>query len=218
MVSIHYSLTNKPTTVPVHTISQDIINEVSDTSVNKDGGIFNNNYVFLVIIVLIGVFVLFFSVCVITYTYFKCFRKNTNTTEIKDNDLQAHYKSLDFEAMQSGATDQQANIEQRENLISDSSYLTPVFVRNEIQIETRCVRINENEVLPESEFNAHDKANKETFATIPSCDLKEHVYIEIVEDDSDLELANQTVDNGHEDKKDMNIRRTETLCEAPHQR
>ena len=120
--------------------------------------------------------------------------------------------------MQSGATDHQANIEQRENSISESSYLTPVFVRNESQIETRCVRINENEVLPESEFNAHDKANKETFATLPSCDLKEHVYIEIVEDDSDLELANLTAENGHENIKDINIRRTETLCETPHQR
>lgn len=216
MVSILYSLTDNPATTPVHATSQDIISEVSDTSVNTDDGIFNTNYVFLIIIVLIGVFVLFFSVCVITYTYFKCFRRNINTNEIKENELQANYKSLDFEAMQSEATGHQANIEQR-RFISDSSYLSPVFVRNESQIETRDVPNNEircvnHEIVPEPEFNTQNKANKETIAILPSSDLTEHVYIEITEDVSDLESANLTADDGLENKKNMDIRRTETLC------
>ncbi|XP_078314734.1 uncharacterized protein LOC144619741 [Crassostrea virginica] len=203
MVSNLYSLTDKPATKPVHTTSQD----VSDTPIN--GGIFKNNYVFDVIIFLIGVFVLFFSICVITYTYFKCFRKSTNINEIKDNDLRAHYQSLDVEAMQSEATGHQAYIEQRRGFTSDSSYISPVFVRTEGQIETNRVHINQNEVIPESEFNTHDQANKETIAILPSHDLTGNIYTEITEDDSDLESANSTADTDNENKKD--IRGTETL-------
>lgn len=82
-----YSVSDKPATVYVRTI------KVSETTGRNDVDVFKNNYILSIIIVLIGVFVLFFSIFVIAYIY-KCFRKNASDSGIRNNERQTHYKSL----------------------------------------------------------------------------------------------------------------------------
>lgn len=52
------------------------VSKNNGTSENSDADVFKHNYVLQVIIALMGVFVLFFSIYVVTYIYLKCFRKN----------------------------------------------------------------------------------------------------------------------------------------------
>lgn len=105
------------------------------------------NSVNIVIIVLIGMFVLCFALFVFTYIYFKCFRKKSNSREIKENVKQARYKSLDFEAIISEQTGHQV-IEPRRRFDSDSSYLSPVFVHSSSHVEP--LRVIENETRSEN--------------------------------------------------------------------
>ena len=198
----HYSVSDKPSTISTQTI------KVGETSVKNDVDVLKNNYIFSVIIVLIGVFVLFFSIFVIAYIY-KCFRKNAIDSGIKNAEVQAHYKSLDFEAVQQEPAGQQINLEQRGRFISDSSYLSPIFVRNESLSEQDENRRVDHEVLPESVLNRQGNLNPETKAIPPQDDFPEHVYIEVTEDDSELKFANLT-GNG----EDLNIRRDKILRKA----
>lgn len=209
-VSPYFFASDIPSTISIQT------SEVNEVSSNRDADIFKNNYVFLVIIILIGVFVLFFSIFVITYIYFKCCRKVTSNSGKNDNEWQANYKSLDFEAMQLEATGHQVNLEQRGRFISDSSYLSPVFVRSESQNETSGVPNNEircanNEVLPESELKRQDTTNKVSEVFLPPGDLTEHVYIEITEDDREMEPTNVADDDGHKNGDGMKISKSSTL-------
>lgn len=156
---------------------------------------------------------LFFSIFVIAYIY-KCFRKNAIDSGIKNAEVQAHYKSLDFEAVQQEPAGQQINLEQRGRFISDSSYLSPIFVRNESLSEQDGFPINENrrvdhEVLPESVLNRQGNLNPETKAILPQDDFPEHVYIEVTEEDCEFKSANLT-GNG----EDLNIRRDNILRKA----
>lgn len=150
---------------------------------DRDIDVFKDNKVFLVIVILIGIFVLCFAIFVFTYTYFKCFRK-TSKSRIKEHEMQAHYTSLDFEAI---ILEQQA-IEPRGRFISESSYITPVFIQNENYIEPRVVPETEtmrenNEALTESELSRQSTANRVNEAILPTENLSEHIYIEITEDD-----------------------------------
>lgn len=206
-VSPYFFESDIPSTISIQT------SEVSEASSNTDADIFKNNYVVLVIIILIGVFVLFFSIFVITYIYFKCCRKVTSNN---DNEWQANYKSLDFEAMQLEATGHQVNLEQRGRFISDSSYLSPVFVRSESQNETNDVPNNEikcanNEVLPESELKRQATTNKINEVFLPPGDLTEHVYIEITEDDREIETTNVADVNDHKNEDSMKMSKRSTL-------
>lgn len=209
-VSPYFFASDIPSTISIQT------SEISETSSNRDADIFKNNYVFLVIIILIGVFVLFFSIFVITYIYFKCCRKVTSNSGKNDNEWQANYKSLDFEAMQLEATGHQVNLEQRGRFISDSSYLSPVFVRSESQNETSGVPNNEitcanNEVLPESKLKRQASTNKANEVFLPPGDLTEHVYIEITEDDRETETTNEADVDDHKNGDRMKISRVSTL-------
>lgn len=171
------------------TFTRDISEGVSKVSVtfgnnlNKDNDIFKNNYVFFVIIVLIGIFVLFFAFFVIAYIYLKCFRKLSNSRKVMETDLQAQYKSLDFESMVSDATVHQVNLEQRGRLVSESAYLSPVFVRNESYIEPQCEHENETRRCLTV---GQQITNKENNITASPDDQIENVYIEIT-DDEELE-------------------------------
>lgn len=188
----------------LQTFTQDIservskISKTSENNLSTDNDIFKNNYVFIVIIVFIGIFVLFFAFFVTTYIYFKCYRKSSNDRAIRENDRQAQYKSLDFESMVSDATVQQVNLE-RGRRVSESAYLSPVFVRNESYVEPQCARENEtrpakNEILRMDIFNRHDiclqTTNGESNVTPSPEDQIEHVYIEITE--HELEPTNLT--------------------------
>lgn len=86
----------------------------------KSNNLLNN----IVIIIFFGIFVLFFSLFVITYIFLKCFRKTANAIVIQENELQAQYQSLNFEATE---PEQRVPSEQQGRVITDSAYLSPVF-------------------------------------------------------------------------------------------
>nr|XP_022294243.1 uncharacterized protein LOC111104529 isoform X3 [Crassostrea virginica] len=195
----------------------EIVTNGGDTTVkdrDRDIDVFKDNKVFLVIVILIGIFVLCFAIFVFTYTYFKCFRK-TSKSRVKENELQAHYKSLDFEAMILEQPRHQA-IETRGRFISESSYLSPVFIQNENYIEPRVVPETEimrenNEALTESELTRQSTANRVNEAILPTGNLTEHVYIEITEDDCESESQISRADDGRENREVINLIRSATL-------
>nr|XP_022295619.1 uncharacterized protein LOC111105554 isoform X2 [Crassostrea virginica] len=180
----------------------------SSNDLNEDGDIFKTNSVNLVIIVLIGIFVLCFALFVFTYIYLKCFKKVSNTRGIKEKEFPTHYKSLDFEAMIMEQTEHQ-DLEPRRRFVSDSTYLSPVFVHNSSPVEP--FHGHEHEVSREnnqvsSEFELHRQAmTNVNEKNLPPGDLTEHVYIEITDDDHKLDTVNPTVEDCTENKVDMNI-------------
>lgn len=94
------------TTVSYKIVSPDFNddnNKLSDTALTylpSDIDLSKNNLVVHVLISLIGVFVFFFAIFVFTFIYFKCFRKTTNTSVLRETDWQAQYKSLSFDAVE----------------------------------------------------------------------------------------------------------------------
>ena len=108
------------------------------------------------------------------------------------------------------------NLEQLGRFISDSSYLSPVFVRSESQNETSGVPNNEitcanNEVLPESKLKRQASTNKGNEVFLPPGDLTEHVYIEITEDDRESETTNVADVDDHKNGDGMKISKVSTL-------
>lgn len=92
--------------------------------------LFKNDFfvqVVQVVVSLIGVFVIVFTIFVITYIYFKCFPKTSNEDEMKEKHLKAQYSSLSF------GDDPESRVqpEQEEQVGTDCAYLTPVFRRSD---------------------------------------------------------------------------------------
>lgn len=104
----------------------------SDTTVtyfvrNNNLNVFKENIVVHVITSLIGVFVFFFALCVLTNIYFKCCRKKNTESRMEGNDWQAQYKSLRFVPAEPETI---LHLESQEQINTDFTYLTPVFSRN----------------------------------------------------------------------------------------
>lgn len=143
--------------------------------------IFDNVFV-LVIICLIGIFVLFFAMFVITYIY-KCFRKTNYAGGRKENEWQAHYKSLSLDAVEAEGT---VHLEPQELDNSDCTYLTPVFICHKSSSETR--HLDENNG-PENNESLHDpqpqgqhileETQNQNKRNASQQNVHEHVYIEI---------------------------------------
>lgn len=141
-----------------------------------------------VIISLIAVFVFFFAIFVLTYTYFKCFRKTTSaSSRVRENERQAQYKSLRFDAVEPQIP---LHPERQELINTDFTYLTPVFSRTDIQESWGTGEnetINDNETIPETHIQEHRVSSEETIGrqnepNIAHNDVQEHVYIEITEE------------------------------------
>lgn len=96
---------------------------VRDNNLN----VFKENIVVYIITSLIGVFVFFFALCVLTNIYFKCCRKKYTESRMEGNNWQAQYKSLRFVAAEPEAI---LHLEPQEQSNTDFTYLTPVFSRN----------------------------------------------------------------------------------------
>lgn len=196
-VTSRYSVLDRSATTSVQAISKEMFGNSSylnKTSVKRDGDDIKTGYIFLVIVVLIGIFVFFFSLFVVTYIYFKCFRKHAKDDQIKDNTWQAQYTSLHVETMEPQPQEQQVNVGHRGRVNSDSSYLSPVFVRNESISEPDGVFNNDNrlvnrEMLLEFGENRRDISSQETESILPLGDLTDHVYFEINEEYGDLDKA-----------------------------
>lgn len=148
-----------------------------------------DNLVVRIIISLIGVFVFCFAIFVFTYIYFKCFWKTTNASGgVRENEWQAQYKSLSFNAVEPHPIPLHPEPQGRVN--TDSTYLTPVFSGNESRESRRTgeneIR-NENEILPKIHLQEEKVCNQEStsrqdepYSTYD--DIQEHMYIEITEE------------------------------------
>lgn len=128
-----------------------------------DIDLIKDNSVVRVIISLIGVFVFFFAIFVLTYIYFKCFRKTANASGgVRENEWQAQYKSLNFNEVEPQIP---LHPETQEMVNTDFTYLTPVFSRNDNQ-ESRGTgeneRRKENEILSETHLQEQRVSSQET--------------------------------------------------------
>lgn len=177
--------------VILRTINYDInsdSNIYSDTTLAflpPNTNLLKDNLVVRIIIGLIGVFVFFFAIFVLTYIYFKCVRRTTITSgEVKENEWHAQYKSLSFDAVEPHLIPLHPEPQVRVN--TDFTYLTPVFSRNESRESRRTGendRRNENEVIPDTHLL--ETISRQNEPNIAHGDGQEHVYIEITEEKTD---------------------------------
>lgn len=116
-----------------------------------------------------------------TYIYFKCFKKTTTTSVLRETEWQAQYKSLRFDAVEPQLIP--LHPEQQVRVNTDFTYLTPVFNRNENRESRRTGendRRNENEVIPDTHLL--ETISRQNEPNIAHGDGQEHVYIEITEE------------------------------------
>lgn len=145
------------------------------TNINLLGNVF---FVYL-ITGLVCVFVLFFSIFVVTYVYFKCFRTNTHQCQTERNDLQAQYKSLSFRAEQHESL---ANTEPQEQVRTSSTYLTPMFRGNDDGSTHHSIENKETfQEIPSNRQQIRDEATTALYLTPKN--VSTHVYFEITQDD-----------------------------------
>lgn len=180
-------------------------NKYSDTTVSfaQPGlDLLMDNLVVRVIISLIGVFVFFFAIFVITYIYFKCFRKTTSASvRVRENDWEAQYKYLSFDAVEPQLIP--LHPEQQGRVNTDFTYLTPVVSRNESQESFRNGkndRKNENEIIPNTHLQEQRIISLETISkqNEPNTaheDVQEHVYIEITEEKIESSKLDANLEN-----------------------
>lgn len=151
--------------------------KISDTTMknllqNKD--LLKNS----VVITLLGIFVLICSIFVIAYIYFKCHKKNQNTSGINQNDGHNQYKSLNFAAPE---TQSSAYLEQQVPLDADLTYLSPVFSQTESSqipgFQENESRLDNNEVLEEPIMISNQGfSHNDTYTEIePTVSLDVHV-------------------------------------------
>lgn len=136
-----------------------------------------------IVISLLGIFVLFFSVFVISYNYLKCFRKKSITSVINASESQAQYKSLNIGLIEPENMVQPAPPRRTE--MDSSAYLLPVFSRNEV---------SEFEIKLESDKPILDTtvhSNRHELDSLTD-NVQDHVYIEITKDNT--ENSNTVVD------------------------
>lgn len=157
------------------------------TSVPTDFNLLNNYYLVNVVHVILGliaIFVIFFVIFVTTYVYFKCFRKTTDAGQVKNNDMQAHYKSLSFSA---DAQKSEEQPELQEQLNVESTYLTPV-IRCSYNSDTS-QSVENDEILQDLLLNRQRICKETTNASyLTPGEVSTNVYIEISQDNIERSL------------------------------
>lgn len=151
------------------------------TYVPTEIDVFKNGYlvrIFQIIVSFIGVFVIVFTIFVITHIYMKCFRKTTNEVEINVR-KEAQYKALSLSAIGS-KSEIQPGARQKES--TDCTYLTPVF-KDTADSEEACHTDENVMIFQETSFkrqqNQHKPADKSNLTPDAG---STNVYIEIIED------------------------------------
>lgn len=131
-----------------------------------------------VILSLIGVFVIVFTIFVITYIYFKCFRKTTNDGEMKVKHLKTQYNSLSFDA-------DDIQPEQVDQVSTDCTYLTPVYRRSNKSDTSSSDEIVEifRETPLKRQKNRYKPSNESNFTLDAE---PTNVYIEILQDNVEI--------------------------------
>lgn len=160
-------------------------------------GLFKNDFLVhavQVILSLIGVFVIVFTIFVITYIYFKCFRKTTNDGEMKEKHLhvKAQYNSLSFDA---NDTESRIQPEQVEQVSTDCTYLTPVYRRSDNNVTSSSDEIVE--IFKETPLRRQKNPHKPTDESTFTLDAEPtNVYIEILQDNVEILNLGSACDDG----------------------
>lgn len=140
--------------------------------------LFRNDFLVYLLTGLVCVFVLFFSIFVVTYVYFKCFQTKTHQCQTEIIDLQAQYKSLSFSADQNESL---AQPEPMEPMSTSCTYLTPMFRRSDDGSTNHS--IENEETFQEIPSNRQQICNEATTALYMTPEnVSTHVYIEITQD------------------------------------
>lgn len=138
------------------------------------------------LITLFGIFVLICSIFVIAYIYFKCLKKNQNTSAKNQNDGQAQYKLLGLAAPDTRSI---AYPEQQVPSNTDPMYLSPVFSQTESSekpgFQENETRIYNNDVLEEPTVSRKGLSQNDTYTeidpTISLDDQAEQFYSELAQ-------------------------------------
>lgn len=142
--------------------------------------LFKNDFlvrIFQIIVSFIGLFVIVFTIFVITYIYMKCFRKTTNEVEINVM-KEAQYQALSLSAVEP-ESETQSGPRQQES--ADCAYLTPVF-RDKVNSDS-CHSDENVGIFQETSFKRQQKRHKPANESHLSPDAgSTNVYIEIIED------------------------------------
>lgn len=112
-------------TIPNRLVTRIVSTEITKLSdatlitIIKEDIFFKNNFV----ITLLGIFVLFFCIFVLTYVYFKCCRKSTINENITKSEWTAQYQSL-----RPMMTEPENTIQSAQVRVNDSAYLSPAYL------------------------------------------------------------------------------------------
>lgn len=140
-----------------------------------------------IVISLLGVFVFFFSVFVISYIYLKCFRKKAIASVINASESQAQYKSLNVDLVEPENTVQPAHPRRME---MDSAYLLPVFSRNEVSDFE--IKLESDKPILDTNVHSSEITNRHELDSMTD-NVHDHVYIEITKDNTGI--SNTVVEN-----------------------
>lgn len=162
-----------PTLFRVFTKDASNFDDSTLSYMHTDFDLLKNN----VVISFIGVFAISFTIFVLAYIFFKCFRKTAHANRTKENETQAQYKLVRI------AKEEHGNAAYRDldvQLDTESSYLSPVFRdtndRDEVQ------RVSENGIRIENYPNLRtdeEPSNRGIETNIFRDDETKHVYLEI---------------------------------------
>lgn len=148
------------------------------TNLPTNINLLGNGFFVYLITGLVCVFVLFFSIFVVTYVYFKCFRTNTHQCQTERNDLQAQYKSLRFRAEQH---ERLAQTEPQEQVRTSSTYLTPMFRGNDDGSTHHSIENEETfQEIPSNRQQIRNEATTALYLTPEN--VSKQVYFEITQD------------------------------------
>lgn len=198
-IALFVSMSNKDFSNP--TVSQgfstDIHKHLGDDKVNTNNSSSDDWLKNSVALILFGICVLFFSVFVIAYIYLKCFRKKLNAKSNKNTDWQVKYRSLSLDTRQ--PLDTAYEEPQGDLIVTGSTYLSPVFSRNErngiSSLPINDMRIDSNGVSRETSGGGHSLSHVPTYIeneTNSSPELKQrtyHVYTEIAENGTESSIV-----------------------------
>lgn len=200
-----------PIVSQVFSTDNDQPSDTTITNLPPDNYLFKNDLLVHFIISLVGIFVFFFAIFVLTYIYLKCVRKTTYGSDrrVKENELQIHYKALSFDAVESHS---QVRQEQQGRVDEDCTYLTPVLSRNESHFGENEIR-NENEILPttqlqEQRVSSQENRSRQNEQSITHDDA--HVYIEITEEQTERSELDVVPDKEKQDN--INTIHSQRVC------
>lgn len=153
-----------------------------------------NSDITYIIISLVGLFVFFFGIFVVTYSYQKCFRRRSRSN-LQDHDITnqpVQYKALHF-----GAEEQEFEIhsDQLRRLNSDPTYLSPVYhphqdVEPHIVLGDISMSENLQNLQPLRENTLPHENQGEELGMVQENHQNNHVYVEIIEE-NDVDVIAQ---------------------------